>query len=96
MRQSIGLLEVIGLATATACADQMVKSAFIEIVEMNRVQTGMICVIIQGDLASVQVALEVGLEEATKMGEIVAVKTIPKPFEGLDRLFTWGGADEDI
>lgn len=86
MNRSIGLLEVVGFVTAAACVDRMVKSAYVDVHSIKRTGSGMITVIISGDLASVKEALEVGEETASSMGELVAVRAIARPYEGLERL----------
>ncbi|MDQ0156867.1 BMC domain-containing protein [Robertmurraya andreesenii] len=86
MNRSIGLLEVVGFVTAAACVDRMVKSAYVDVHSIKRAGSGMITVIISGDLASVKEALEVGEETASSMGELVAVRAIARPYEGLERL----------
>ncbi|WP_210366212.1 BMC domain-containing protein [Bacillus sp. REN3] len=86
MKQSIGILEVVGNVTALSCADKMVKSSYVEIRSIKRIGTGMIAVIIRGDLASVQHAIAVGQEAAGEHGELVAAKVIPRPYEGLGKL----------
>lgn len=86
MNRSLGLIEVVGLVTATACIDAMVKSAYVEVFNINRTGAGMITVMIQGDLASVKEALEIGESVAHQYGEIVAVRAIARPYEGLENL----------
>jgi ethanolamine utilization protein EutM len=86
VKQSIGIIEVVGNVTALSCADRMVKSSYVEIHSIKRIGTGMVAVIIRGDLASVQHAIEVGQEAASEHGEIVAARVIPRPYEGLEKL----------
>ncbi|WP_113928826.1 BMC domain-containing protein [Bacillus sp. P14.5] len=86
MKYSIGLIETAGFVTALACADRMIKSAYIEIHSINKVGSGMITVIIKGDLASVQHAIEIGREVAGEYGELIASRVIPRPYEGLEKL----------
>mgnify|MGYP005758089583 CR=1 FL=1 len=83
MNQSLGMLEVIGMASAIACIDVMVKSAFVRIIKVERVGSGYICVMVEGDLASVQHAIEVGKTQC--QGQLVAAKVIPRPAEGLEK-----------
>lgn len=91
MNKSLGIIEVVGMVTAAACVDVMVKSAFIEIESIARVGSGMLAIIIKGDLASVQYAIEVGKKEAAQHGEIVAFRVIPRPCDGLNVLIKEGG-----
>ncbi|MEI3607204.1 BMC domain-containing protein [Pseudogracilibacillus sp. SE30717A] len=84
MSHSLGIIEVRGIVTATSCIDAMVKSSYVTISRIDRVGSGLIAIIIKGDVASVQIALEIGREEATKHGEVIAAKVIPKPDDKLD------------
>ncbi|GGK30356.1 BMC domain-containing protein [Caldalkalibacillus thermarum TA2.A1] len=88
MNLSLGIIEVEGLVTATACMDAMVKSAFVNVHHVEQVGSGWIAIMITGDLASVQAALERGAEVAQYFGEVVAVRTIPRPYQGLEPLIT--------
>ncbi|WP_407272704.1 BMC domain-containing protein [Radiobacillus sp. PE A8.2] len=88
MNRSLGLIEVRGTVTAAATVDVMVKNAFVEIRSIERVGSGLITIMIEGDLASVQAALEIGAEEALKYGELIAVKSIPRPDQGLASLLS--------
>lgn len=79
MKQSIGILEVEGFLAATATVDDMIKHAYVELVKIEKTGAGLVTIIIQGDLASVQAALEAGMIIAGKLGDVVGVKAIPKP-----------------
>lgn len=46
----------------------------------------MITILIDGDLASIKEALEIGQDVAHRYGEIVAVRAIARPYDGLKRL----------
>lgn len=86
MNRSIGIIEVIGLVTATACIDAMVKSAYVEVFNIHRTGSGMITIMLQGDLASIKEALEIGESVAHRYGELVAVRAIARPYDGLEKL----------
>lgn len=87
MKHSLGIIEVKGMVTATSCIDAMVKSAYIDIQHIERIGSGLITILIEGEVAAVQIALEIGAEEALKHGELIATKTIPKPAKELVHLF---------
>lgn len=86
VNKSLGIVEVIGVTTASACIDSMVKSAFVDVYNIKRLGSGMITIMIKGDLASVQVAVEIGAEVAQCHGELVAYRVIPRPYDGLEKL----------
>ena len=86
MNRSLGILEVTGTVTAAACIDAMVKSAFVEVYSIKKVGSGLVAIMIKGDLASVNAALEVGAETASRYGELAAFRTIARPYEGLEAI----------
>lgn len=88
IKKSIGIIEVVGIVTAAACIDAMTKTAYVEVSNLERIGSGLITIIIEGDLASVQVAIEAGEEMATRFGEMIATRVIARPYEGLDSLLT--------
>lgn len=58
MKQSLGLLEVCGLALAISCADIMAKSASITLLALEKTNgSGWMVIKITGDVASVQAAI---------------------------------------
>ncbi len=86
MDRSLGLLEVSGMVAAIACIDTMVKAAFVEITRIEQIGSGIIVIMIQGDLANVQYALERGSEKADNHGQLLGLRVIARPYEGLDIL----------
>lgn len=86
MYRSLGVLEVTGMSTMIACLDAMEKSAFINIHAVKRTGSGMLTILIKGDLASIQAALEIGADIAQSFGGLVAVKAIARPYSGLELL----------
>ncbi|MBU9714220.1 BMC domain-containing protein [Evansella tamaricis] len=86
MERPLGIIEVIGMVSAIACVDAMVKTAFVDVYNIERTGSGMITIMIEGDLASVQAALEVGADVAQSKGELVAVRAIARPYDGLEKL----------
>ncbi|QGH35407.1 BMC domain-containing protein [Gracilibacillus salitolerans] len=79
MKRSLGLIEVIGTVTAMIAIDAMSKHAFVEVIKVEEAGSGLLTIMIEGDLASVQAALEVGATQASHHGEVVTMKSIPKP-----------------
>ena len=84
--KSLGIIETKGLTAAIEAADTMLKSADVRIVGTEKIGSGLISVIIQGDIGAVNSAVEAGAESASRLGEIVAVHVIPKPNTDLKKL----------
>lgn len=84
MKQSLGLLEVSGLALAITCADAMAKAAAITLLALEKTNgSGWMVVKIAGDVASVQAAVMTGAELAERQQGLVAQKVIARPGAGL-------------
>lgn len=66
MQKAIGMLECISLARGILVADQMVKVADVEIVTAGSVCPGKYIVIVHGDVAAVETAVETGEQFAAE------------------------------
>ena len=88
--QALGFVETRSLVAAIQAADSMVKSADVRIVDMNTVGSGIVAVIVEGEVAAVQAAVDIGQLEASKLGEIISVNVIPRPHEEVEELLNQG------
>lgn len=85
-KQALGLVECRGLTAATEAADAMIKAANIELLATEKIGSGLVCVMIRGDVGAVKAATEVGGEAVSGLGELVAVHVIPRPHEELENI----------
>ncbi|WP_437888819.1 BMC domain-containing protein [Phytobacter sp. V91] len=84
MKQSLGLLEVSGLALAISCADVMAKAASITLLGMEKTNgSGWTVIKVTGDVASVQSAIITGAHFAQARDGLVAQKVIARPADGI-------------
>ncbi|HCL5343311.1 TPA: BMC domain-containing protein [Salmonella enterica] len=89
MKQSLGLLEVSGLALAISCADVMAKAASITLVGLEKTHgSGWTVIKITGDVASVQAAIITGASFADQQHGLIAHKVIARPRDGILTLST--------
>ncbi|PAE26498.1 MULTISPECIES: BMC domain-containing protein [Bacillaceae] len=85
--KAIGLIETRGLTAAIAALDSMAKAANVSLVDLKRVGSGLITVIIEGDVAAVTAAVEVGKTAHTVAGgELVSANVIPRPHSELRKI----------
>lgn len=77
--QAIGMIETRGLTASIEAADAMLKAAYVELVGTEKIGSGLVTVIVQGEVGSVKAATEAGAEAAQRLGELVAVHVIPRP-----------------
>ena len=83
--QAIGLLETRGFPAMVGAADAMTKAAEIQVVAHQTIGSGLCTVIIRGSLSNVAIAVEAGMHEAERIGELNAVMVIPRPLDDLER-----------
>lgn len=78
-QEALGMVETRGLVAAIEAADAMVKAADVTLVGTEKIGSGLITVMVRGDVGAVKAATEVGAEAAGRLGELVAVHVIPRP-----------------
>ncbi|WP_246579170.1 BMC domain-containing protein [Alkaliphilus flagellatus] len=86
MKQALGMIETRSLVAAIQAADTMVKSADVKIVDLNYVGSGIISVIVSGEVAAVQAAVANGRETAEELAEIISTNVIPRPHEEVGKI----------
>ena len=64
----------------------MVKSAEVTLVGTEKIGSGLVSVMVRGDVGAVKAATEAGASAATKLGELVAVHVIPRPHVDVEKI----------
>jgi len=85
-KEALGMIETRGLTAAVEAADAMVKAAEVVLVGTEKIGSGLVSVIVRGDVGAVKAATEVGAECAAKLGELVAVHVIPRPHNDVEKI----------
>ena len=85
-QQALGMAETRGLTAAIEAADAMVKSAEVVLVGTEKIGSGLVTVLVRGDVAAVKAATEVGANAAQRLGELVAIHVIPRPHEDVEKI----------
>ncbi|WP_269467153.1 BMC domain-containing protein [Candidatus Formimonas warabiya] len=83
---SIGVIELVGLATAIECADAAVKAAHVRLLgyELSK-GGGMVTIKISGNVGAVQAAVAAGTAASARVGTVVSKIIIPRPHRDLDQ-----------
>lgn len=85
MKNALGLIEPIGLATTIEAADAAVKSANIELLGIeNSKGDGRYVIKVIGDVGAVKAACEAASAACAKGRGCFSVKVIPRPSEGIN------------
>ena len=85
--EALGMIETRGLVCMIEAADAMVKTANVVIVAWDKVDAGLVTVLVRGDVGSVKAATDAGASAARRVGELVGVHVIPRPADDLERIF---------
>jgi bacterial microcompartment shell protein len=85
--EALGMIETRGLVSLIEAADAMVKAANVVIVAWDKVDAGLVTVLVRGDVGSVKAATDAGASAARRVGELVGVHVIPRPADDLERIF---------
>ena len=83
---ALGIIETRGLVALIEAADAMLKAADVEVIGSERIGSGLVSVMVQGEVGAVKAAVEAGAESAQRLGEVVAVHVIPRPSADLKKL----------
>ena len=79
MGNALGLIETKGLVGAIEAADAMTKSANVELVGYEKIGSGLVTVMVRGDVGAVKAATDAGAVAADRIGELISVHVIPRP-----------------
>ena len=83
---ALGMVETRGLVGAIEAADAMAKTAWVQVLPLERAEQALVLVRCRGDVGAVQAATEAGAAAARRVGELYAVHVIPRPWEDVEEV----------
>ena len=86
MMEALGMVETRGLVAAIEAADAMVKAANVVLIGSEKIGSGLVSVMVRGDVGAVKAAVEAGGAAAARLGEVLATHVIPRPHADVDKL----------
>ena len=84
--EALGMIETRGLTAAIEAADAMVKSAEVTLIGTEKIGSGLVSVMVRGEVGAVNAAVEAGSQAASKLGELIATHVIPRPHADVDKI----------
>lgn len=87
MKRALGFFEIRSMVAAMEAADAMLKAADVDLKKFEIVGSGVVSVIIEGEVAAVKAAVEAAELRASHMAEVISVNVIPRPNRELEELF---------
>lgn len=85
-QEALGMVETRGLVGAIEAADAMVKAANVSLVGYEKIGSGLVTVMVRGDVGAVKAATDAGAAAAQKVGEVVSVHVIPRPHSDTEKI----------
>ena len=86
MNEALGMVETKGLVGAIEAADGMVKAANVHLVGYEKIGSGLVTVMVRGDVGAVKAATDAGSAAAGKVGQVVSVHVIPRPHTDVESI----------
>ncbi len=85
-QEALGMVETRGLVAAIEAADAMLKAANVVLVGTEKIGSGLVSVMVRGDVGAVNAAVQAGGTTAAKLGEIIATHVIPRPHADVEKI----------
>ncbi|MDU7337051.1 MULTISPECIES: BMC domain-containing protein [Clostridium] len=83
---ALGMIETKGLVGAIEAADAMVKAANVSLVGYEKIGSGLVTVMVRGDVGAVKAATDAGAAAARQVGEVVSIHVIPRPHSDTEKI----------
>jgi microcompartment protein CcmL/EutN len=74
------------LVAAVEAADAMLKAANVTLVGTEKIGSGLVTVMVRGDVGAVKAAVEAGSSSASHLGELIATHVIPRPHSDVEKV----------
>ena len=94
MAEALGMIETRSFPAMVEAADAMVKAAKVELVSYEKTGGGYVTAVVRGDVAAVKAAVDAGVRNSEKVGEVVSSHVIARPHTNVDLVLPLGRLDE--
>ena len=84
--EALGMVETKGLVGAIEAADAMVKAANVSLVGYEKIGSGLVTVMVRGDVGATKAAVEAGSAAAAIVGTVVSTHVIPRPHSDTEKI----------
>ncbi|KEF36837.1 carbon dioxide concentrating mechanism/carboxysome shell protein [Schinkia azotoformans MEV2011] len=86
MNDALGMIETKGLVGAIEGADAMTKAANVTLIGYQQIGSGLVTVMVRGDVGAVKAAVDAGAAAAERVGKVVSVHVIARPHSDVERI----------
>ncbi len=85
-QEALGMVETRGLVAAIEAADSMLKAANVVLVGTEKIGSGLVSVMVRGDVGAGKAGVEAGSNNPARLGELVATHVIPRARGDVDKI----------
>lgn len=85
-QEALGMVETKGLVGAIEAADALVKAANVALVGTEKIGSGLVTVMVRGDVGAVKASVDAGAAAAERVGQVVSTHVIPRPHKDVESL----------
>ena len=86
MSNALGMIETKGLVGAIEAADAMTKAANVTLIGYEKIGSGLVTIMVRGDVGAVKAAVDAGAAACQKVGEVVSIHVIPRPHTDVEKM----------
>lgn len=85
-QEALGMIETKGLVGAIEAADAMTKSANVVLIGYEKIGSGLVTIMVRGDVGAVKASVDAGCAAASKVGTVVSAHVIPRPHTDVEKI----------
>ena len=85
-QEALGMVETKGLIGAIEAADSMTKAANVALIGYEKIGSGLVTVMVRGDVGAVKASVDAGAAAASKVGTVVSTHVIPRPHTDVEKI----------
>lgn len=83
---ALGMIETKGFVGAVEAVDAMVKAANVDFAGFEKIGSGLVTVMVRGDVGAVKASVDAGATAARAVGEVISTHVIPRPHTDTEKL----------
>lgn len=85
---AIGIIETRGFTGSVEALDTLLKAADVKFVKTERIGSGLVAIMVQGEVGAVKAAIEAGAQAAGNLCEVIAAHVIARPHDDMAKYLT--------
>ena len=85
-QEALGMIETRGLTAAIEASDAMTKAAEVKLIGTEKIGSGLVTVMVRGDVGAVKASVDAGAAAAERVGMVISTHVIPRPHHDVEAI----------